>query len=204
MYLTPLKEANLYCVVDIEATCWERKRVKDNNEIIEIGAVLCDIKGDILGTYQSFVRPVLIPKLSWFCKNLTNIQQRWIDEADTLNIVLPKLCDWASSLAKTNSSEIPWVAFGNWDESCLSRDCERHNLPSPFGKFINLKTLYSDFSGCESCGLKQAIQVEGLTWAGKSHRALDDASNAARLAKLLIFEDTLRDQPPESTEPIAP
>lgn len=181
----------MYFVVDIEATCWERRKVKDNNEIIEIGVVACSDQGEVLGTFQSFVRPVICPRLSKFCKELTKIRQEWVDAAQTLSFVVPQMQEWAKSDFDIDSASVPWAAFGNWDESCLRRDCERHRLSSPFGRFINLKDLYAEYSGCAQCGLKEALKVENLVWEGKSHRALDDAINAAKLARFLVTAEVL-------------
>lgn len=189
----------MYFVVDIEATCWERRKVKDNNEIIEIGVVACSNDGIVLDTYQSFVRPVISPRISKFCKELTKIRQEWIDAAQPLGVVIPSMKKWAKDKLQVESSDYLWTAFGNWDESCLKRDCDRHNLSSPFGRFVNLKELYAAKSGCQQCGLKEAIKVEGLIWEGKSHRALDDATNAAKLAKFLIVEDVLSGRADEPT-----
>jgi 3'-5' exoribonuclease 1 len=192
----------VYFVIDLEATCWERKKVKDNNEIIEIGIVACSDNGIVLDTYQTFVRPVISPNLSRFCKELTKIKQEWVDAAQPLRVAIPEIQRWARGKFKIESSECPWVAFGNWDELCLSRDCERHELRSPFGRFINLKDLYAAFSGCDHCGLKEALKAEKLVWEGKSHRALDDAVNAAKLAKFLVLENVLSgriEEPPASS-----
>lgn len=179
----------MYFVVDIEATCWEKRKVRDKNEIIEIGIVLCNIKGDVIDTYQSFVKPKYNASISSFCKKLTNIKQEWIDDAHSLDIVISNISKWAKITYDIELHNIAWCSFGDWDDSCLSRDCDRHRIPYPFGEFINLKDLYADYSGYDQCGLKDALIREGLTWEGEAHRALDDANNARKLAKFLVTPD---------------
>ena len=176
----------MYFVVDIEATCWEQSNVRDNNEIIELGVVACDDLGNILDNYQSFVRPVISPKMSKFCRNLIKIQQKCIDEAEPLDTVVSDMQGW---MRKRWSGVHPWAAFGSWDEICFRQDCLRHNIGFPFGRFINLKDLYANYSGCDKCGLREALKREGLPWEGRSHRALDDAMNAVKLARFLVIED---------------
>ena len=70
-----------YIIVDLEATCWEGCQV-NKMEIIEIGAVC--LNGNNLypiSEFQQFVKPMINPVLSGFCKNLTHIKQKQIDLA---------------------------------------------------------------------------------------------------------------------------
>jgi inhibitor of KinA sporulation pathway (predicted exonuclease) len=72
-------------VIDFEATCEEKNPIGYPHEIIEFPAVLVssgyneDTKSykspEIIGAFHSFVRPVINPELSEFCKNLTGIEQ---------------------------------------------------------------------------------------------------------------------------------
>jgi len=181
----------MYFVVDLEATCWEKLNFRDRNEIIEIGLVVCNVKGEVTGKFQSFVRPTYSPLLSEFCKNLTNIKQECVDDADSLNIVIPRLKNWVLSEYKIETSNIVWTSFGDWDESCLKRDCQRHRVKYPFGRFINLKELYVKHSGQENDGLIDAVKRNGLEVEGQAHRAIYDAINAAKLARFLIIPEVL-------------
>tara|TARA_B100000614_G_scaffold262909_1_gene300755 strand:+ start:221413 stop:222024 length:612 start_codon:yes stop_codon:yes gene_type:complete len=182
----------MYFVVDLEATCWERRKARDRNEIIEIGLVVCNDDGESIGSYQSFVKPRFTPRLSSFCKRLTKIDQKWIDEAPPLREVLSFMLGDIENKYEISSQETPWAAFGNWDKKCLQRDCERNDTLFPFGRCIDLKSLYTNFSGCDQCGLRAAVKREKLQWEGKHHRALDDAINAAKLARILVTPEILK------------
>lgn len=180
-----LRESKLFLLVDIEATCWERHKVRDKNEIIELGAILCNTDGYILGSYQSFVRPRINKSLSKFCKELTNISQSDIETSEVLSSIVEKMIEWADNNFAVDLQLIKWASWGNWDEKCLKKDCKRHDIPFPFGQHICLKALYKELRGLD-CGLKEAVDREGFYWSGKEHRALDDAFNSHKIAKLLI------------------
>lgn len=175
----------MYLVVDMEATCFEQINVRDNNEIIEIGIVICERTGDVRNSFQSFVRPVITPKLSGFCKRLTKIKQEWIDSAETLGSVLLSVEKWMKANGVSNPQSAKWVSFGNGDNQYLQRDCARHRLWTPFGEYKDLKRIYATVSGCKQCGLKEALERENIPWVGQKHRANWDAINAAQLAKKL-------------------
>lgn len=69
-----------YIIFDLEATCWENDRTRQN-EIIEIGAVKVNVNLEIIGEFQTFIKPKLNSQLSDFCKSLTSISQQDIDMA---------------------------------------------------------------------------------------------------------------------------
>ena len=54
-----------YIIVDLEATCWE-KRGNRRNEIIEIGAACIDEKKTVRDEFDIVVKPKLNPELSEF------------------------------------------------------------------------------------------------------------------------------------------
>ena len=47
-----------------------------------------DEEPHIVDVFQSYVRPVINPKLSEFCKTLTGIEQEVVDKADVFEDVL--------------------------------------------------------------------------------------------------------------------
>lgn len=82
----------MFILIDLEATCWDkntdegrRKTNRNENEIIEIGAVLISDKFTMVATIDQFVRPTLNPKLSDFCTKLTTITQEEVDAAPTFS-----------------------------------------------------------------------------------------------------------------------
>lgn len=176
----------MYLVVDIEATCFEEHGVKDKNEIIEVGIIACDKSGATVFSYQSFVRPIINPRLSRFCKKLTGIKQYWVDLANPLDDVLADFVIKYESKCSEGSTKIPWTSYGTWDYLCLRRDCDRRNLGIPFGHYIDLKKLYANHSGFKNCGMLDCLKMEGLEIEGESHRAISDAINASKIARLFV------------------
>jgi len=82
--LEPQTRTNVdyFIVIDFEATCEEKNPLGYPHEIIEFPAVLVSSGYDkeskspeIAGVFHAFVRPVINPVLSEFCKNLTGIEQ---------------------------------------------------------------------------------------------------------------------------------
>jgi 3'-5' exoribonuclease 1 len=196
-FMKELQGSNLFLLVDLEATCWERRKVRDKNEIIELGACMCDIDGNILGQFQSFVRPRINIKLSGFCKKLTGISQQDVEPAPILSEAISNLHDWADSQFSADLKLIRWASWGNWDNGCIQRDCERHKIDFPFSDHICLKNLYKELRGVE-VGLKEAVRREGFEWEGSEHRALDDAYNSHKVARVLLVEHPAIEQETES------
>ncbi|MEM6804028.1 MAG: 3'-5' exonuclease [Bacteroidota bacterium] len=83
-----------YIVLDLEATCWEKKGKQRKSEIIEIGAVAIDEVGNSVGEFSAFVKPLRHPELSDFCKSLTSIKQEDVDTAKVFPEVLQDFQDW--------------------------------------------------------------------------------------------------------------
>ncbi|GGB05459.1 3'-5' exonuclease [Agarivorans gilvus] len=87
-------------VVDLETTCDEgEKLARTLMETIEIGAVVVDEQLQILGSFQSFIKPLRTPQLTAFCSDLTGISQAEVDSAATVYEVFPEFADWLSGFA---------------------------------------------------------------------------------------------------------
>ena len=81
-------------VVDLEATCWDTSRPRSHMETIEIGAVRLDASLTIVDEFDSFVRPVVDPKLSQFCTALTTIMQTDVNGAEMFPAVFARFLEW--------------------------------------------------------------------------------------------------------------
>ncbi len=166
-------------VLDLEATCWDARdpilatRQRAETEVVEIGAVR--LLGDVPSApFQSFVRPTRHPRLSAFCTELTGITQADVDAAG------PFPAAWAAFLAFCGGDEGLVVAsWGAFDDGLLRRECRRHRLPPPRWTHLNLKAKFAARRERMSLGL--ALASLGLPFAGRAHRALDDAQNGARV-----------------------
>lgn len=168
-----------FIIYDIEATCWEGRPPSMVQETIEIGAVKMDNYGDVLGTFQRFVRPVLHPQMSLFCKRLTDIDQADINRASDFPRVIEDFKDWADIW----DEDYLLCSWGSFDQKLFRQDCQLHRLEDEWtDAFINLKRQYHDIKGLRrQRGLKRSVEAEGFEWTGDHHRALDDAINLAKI-----------------------
>lgn len=184
----PVGEAEYYLVVDLEATCDDRGQVpRDRSEIIEIGAVLVEGKKlEPIDELATFVKPVLHPKLTRFCMELTTITQAQVDTA-------PGFVEVAAKLAAFGKGAL-FCSWGNYDRNQLAADAARHGLPSPLGpEHLNLKQAFADAAGLSrGIGTYAALARARLEPTGTHHRGIDDARNIARLLPYALGRAKLR------------
>lgn len=169
-----------FIIYDIEATCWENRPVDYQQEIIEIGAVMLNGYGEELGTFNRFVKPILHPQLSFFCKKLTNIEQINIDRAASFETVIEEFQDWAEVFYE----DYRLCAWGGFDEKMLMRDSELHDLETDWieGKCINIKRQFQEIKRLKQpWGLKKTIEKLGMEFEGEAHRAITDAINLTKV-----------------------
>ncbi len=166
-------------VVDVEATCWEGKNPDGmENEIIEIGVCLLDVKsGEITNNIGILVKPensVISP----FCTNLTTITQKMIDEE---GISFKEACNVLRNEYKSQSRA--WASFGAYDFNQFQRQCASTGLPNPFNSsHINVKTLFAlKKKLVHEQGMAGALAILGIPLEGTHHRGVDDAKNIAKI-----------------------
>jgi inhibitor of KinA sporulation pathway (predicted exonuclease) len=168
---------NPFLVVDLEATCDDRGAVpRDESETIEIGAVLVDPATLApVDEFQTFVRPVVHPRLTPFCTELTTITQAEVDAA-------PPFPAAAARLAAFGRGAV-FCSWGAYDRVQLARDAHRCGITPPLlGRHLNLKELFARAAGDRrSVGNGRALGRVGLSRTGTHHRGIDDARNIARL-----------------------
>jgi inhibitor of KinA sporulation pathway (predicted exonuclease) len=73
-------------VYDFECQCTENNNPQLKfNEIIEFPVVVVDVKQQkIVAEFHTYVKPVVEPKLTPFCTQLTGIQQSQVDSGVTI------------------------------------------------------------------------------------------------------------------------
>ena len=182
------KQPAFFLVIDLEATCDDGGTIpKDIMEIIEIGAVLVD--GATLAPVEefwTFVRPVLRPRLTPFCTQLTTITQAMVDAAPTFPEAMAALSSRIH--AHGGAPQVLFASWGAYDRSQFEQDCRYHSVAWPFGPdHLNLKAQFSERRGSSRrFGMAQALRVAGLPLAGTHHRGIDDARNIARLLPFIV------------------
>ncbi|MGB1363015.1 MAG: exonuclease domain-containing protein [Flavobacteriales bacterium] len=167
-----------FIVYDLEATCW-RSRKPRKVEIIEIGAVKMNERLEVVDDFCQFVRPKLHPEISPFCTKLTSIVQDDIEDAPLFDEAIEMFEDWVG-FDQTRSMLMSW---GEFDRRQFMNDARLHNMELPWLKYwACLQRHYSRWKGSKNqIGLKNAMEMEGLSFDGTQHRAIEDARNMGRL-----------------------
>lgn len=176
-------------IIDVEATCVEPKDPNFKNEIIEIGAVKFNLKTlEIVDEFQCFIKPIINPILSDFCKELTTIKQSDVNPAHSFETEYNRFVKWYGS-EKGNL----FCSWGYYDKMSFERDCKLHNLEYKLGNnHWNIKRFYEEITGVagkSGVGLHKAVKQCGLEFEGVQHRAKVDAINIARVLKSIMSKE---------------
>jgi len=168
-----------FVIFDLEATCWEGKIPSLIPEIIEIGAVRMNRYGEVLGVFDRFIKPILNPRLSIFCKKLTSIEQQDVDRSSSFVKVVEDFQDWAEIFYE----EYLLCSWGSFDKKMLIQDCQLHDMETEWVEpHLNLKKQYHEIKRLRRTrGLKSSVEREGFEFTGIHHRGLWDAKNLAKL-----------------------
>jgi inhibitor of KinA sporulation pathway (predicted exonuclease) len=163
-----------YIILDLEATCDDKTQIQ--NEIIEIGAVKLNENLKIIGEFQIFIKPIINPVLTDFCKDLTKIQQSDIDGAVGFKEALQKFLDFCET-------DYYLTSWGFYDKNQFTKDCELHKLPTKWlEKHISLKHQHQSFSKLrKGVGVQRALSMINERFEGTHHRGIDDARNITKI-----------------------
>lgn len=179
-----------YIIFDLEATCWDAyERDDQESEIIEIGAVKLNQFGEFRGRFDRFVRPVLNPSLSNFCRQLTTIDQVDVNRANTY----PDVVDEFKSWARIGEEDYILCSWGGYDRKMLIKDCKLHQLDYDWAnEHINLKEQYANINRLKKgIGLQAACRRENIEFTGTPHRGISDAENLAKIFLVYMGQWTL-------------
>jgi len=169
-----------YIVYDLEMTV--RRKRGQVAEIIEIGAVKLTLENGVpavSSTFQSFVRPVVVPTLSHDTTTFTGISQQDVSGAGTLAEVVREFADWMGP------GEYFMCAWGPDDLRQLVQECRQHGISTDW--IVNHNNLQQMLSRIyklnkhQQLGLKNALEMLDIPFSGSHHRALDDARNTAQI-----------------------
>lgn len=168
-----------FIVFDLEATCWLGRPPKGVNEIIEIGAIKVNRYGEVVSEFNKFVKPIVNPVLSGFCKRLTSISQENVNQARTFDRVMNAFKDWVFE----DGDEYTLCSWGRFDKQLLINDCVLHKLEHDWLEYhIDTKEQYHRFKKMSKHGgLKATVKKEGFEFDGVPHRAISDAVNLGKI-----------------------
>ena len=168
--------------VDVEATCWKKGVFSRKKETIEIGAVQMLVNGDAAAwpEFQTFVRPLRLPRLSSFCRELTGITQQDVDAAPAFPEALRLFLEWSQPVERIVLAT--WSRYDLWQ---LDLDLEAHGLPKLALPFLDVKKLAGRIVGSKSFD-ETARELAPEDPAMPRHRALSDARRTAQILSRLL------------------
>lgn len=168
-----------YIIYDLEATCWEGSPPDMVMETIEIGAFRINDFAEVRGRFNRFIRPVVNPSLSDFCRHLTTIRQVDVNRAGLFPDVIEEFIDWAY----IDEEDYLLCSWGSFDRKMLVNDCKLHKMDHRWAEsHINLKEQYMQLNRLQrSLGLQAALKREGIQFEGVPHRGISDAENLVKL-----------------------
>jgi inhibitor of KinA sporulation pathway (predicted exonuclease) len=168
-------------VVDVEATCWKKGVFSRKKETIEIGAVLlADHDHAQWPEFQTFVRPLRLPRLSTFCRELTGITQENVDAAPSFPEALRRFVEWAPPLPRVVLAT--WSHYDLWQ---LDLDLQTHGLPKLALPFLDVKKFAARIIGGKSLE-ETARELAPDSLALPRHRAIADARRTAWILHRLL------------------
>lgn len=169
--------------VDLEATCCnDNSFPRDEMEIIEIGITVVDSKQQIVARFDSFVKPTIHTTLTDFCKELTTIEQKDVDNAETWDVVAAKVDAFLDAqMERPDALGMLWMSWGDFDRNVIARECSRWKIESPMPP-VHYNLKYGDArlrNTTKERGLYKAITSSNINFPGTLHRAGDDAHAVA-------------------------
>uniref|UniRef100_T1J0Y4 3'-5' exoribonuclease 1 n=1 Tax=Strigamia maritima TaxID=126957 RepID=T1J0Y4_STRMM len=175
-----------FCIIDFEATCEAHNQPNYKHEIIEFPAVLINVEDrKIVSEFHEYCQPLINPKLSDFCSDLTGITQGTVKAALPFPEVLKKFEKWLAD----HKHSYAVITDGPWDMSrFLAMQCDISNIPYPkfAKKWVNIRKIFTCFYQSKRLNLKQMLEFLGLAFEGRPHCGLDDARNIGRIVLHLL------------------
>lgn len=189
-----------FIVIDFEATCEEKNPSGYPHEIIEFPAVLVSTSlKQIVDIFHSYVRPVINPTLSEFCKTLTGIDQRVVDQSDPFPAVNGRFIQWLKDRQIGTKHSFILITDGPFDMGrFLYLQTKQSKIPYPFyyaTSWSNLRKTFSNFyrmtqkkgsNEPKLPSLQCMLESLDLEFEGSPHSGLDDSKNIARILIRLI------------------
>lgn len=156
-------------------------------EIIQFGAVKLDSNNDIIGRYDSFVKP-RYSHIDEKVSNLTRITDETVSNAPDYIDIINGFLDWAgnTSIVLSWSTEDLKVLR---NES-LQKGFSDIRLDKMFDNWVDLQKCFGDEIGVEhQVALSSAVKGIGREFTGVEHSAIDDAENTAYIFQELQAEN---------------
>lgn len=171
-------------VIDVEATCWEKKKPKgQHNDVIEYGLAVLDLaSGELTANEGILVQPTT-SEISSFCTQLTTITPAMVNqEGQSFSEASAYLTE------KYQAKQYIWASYGAYDFNQIHRQCQREGVPFPLsGQHLNVKALFAlQQQSPRPVGMAEALRLLQIPLEGTHHRGIDDARNIAKILQRLL------------------
>lgn len=101
---------------NLESTCWPPSEKEGISEIIRIDALKLNSNNTVTDSYGIFIKPIINPILSKFCKNLTGITQKDLNNSTTFLSAIDQFNLWIGN----DTERI--VTWGTYDKHQIHRE----------------------------------------------------------------------------------
>ena len=185
-----------YIILDLEwNTAYSNKLGHFINEIIEFGAVKLNDKLELTEDFSSFVKPQIEKKLRSRVKNLTNISNEDVADAEPFPVVCEDFTNWVGDL--NNTILLSW---GDMDIRVLIDNCKYfydNNPTIPFVKYyVDLQAYFmaqKELPKGQQIGLSAAAELINADMESFAlHRALDDSELASVCFSKVYDKESLK------------
>ncbi|CAO4383649.1 unnamed protein product [Caenorhabditis nigoni] len=188
-------------VLDLATTCEERN-FDYPLEIIQFSIVVIDtrtktIREDV--KFDRYVRPVVNPMLSDYCKSYTGISQSTVDNADTFPKVFDQFCAWLRE-HDFQETRYAFVALNRQDLWLVAQYqflLVKQPLPAMCRQWVDLNALMNKvYQGQFNSRTKEDIiqnmsDFYSIRYEGRAHNALDNCEFLAKVTKTFLDDGNL-------------
>lgn len=176
-----------YVVVDFE---WNQSPYGKNTsnkhlpfEIIEIGAVKLNEKGEEIDRFEEVIKPKVYKRMHHVTKSLTGITEKDLSQGKAFPKILVEFMLWCGD-------DFVFCTWGNLDLLELQRNMKFYHLEDllvgPI-KYYNVQKLFRIFYDEENsaASLEYAVDFLKIKRNGNFHRAINDAEYTAEIFALM-------------------
>lgn len=186
-----LPEQGTCIVVDFEMNPIEERGFEENEdfsrEIIQIGAIMLNEKGEEIDSYKGYIKPEFSKKMNPAIIKLTGITEYELQNSNTFEKAIKEFVDWCMAKGKClvfSWSESDYVQIYN--EAKAKKISTQGNLEYILKNWWDLQAEFCiAVKKKRRLSLRKALEMMGERYRGKVHDALADARNTVSLFHLL-------------------
>lgn len=186
------RKKTFYAFFDAEYTCYMENDTffnrEHSGEVLSVGVVITDSKFNLMKTYYSPIHPIYNRQLTGYCKKLTGLSQKEIDQAPSYEEVFQKLY--------LLFQEYPVKEIYTWgnDIHTLLHDVEKNHkfVSRKYKKIILLlkdltkrltRKVFGKSMSLSLSDMKYICDMEHTT----AHNALEDAMDLYKITRCCVL-----------------